>query len=285
MTVRQAVLGGVKQLGTKVETPFLDAVILLSTASGWSKEKILASFPEQLPAKVEEMFEELLVERMTGTPVSYIRGTREFYSLEFTVGPGTLVPRPETEILVDAVVKLAQVHPDVRSLHDACTGSGCIGISIKHSIPALSVSASDISPKAAEYFKKNCAALLKEEIPFVESYLLKSVNGRYDVITANPPYLTSETWEKMNQKRWPEPAVALDGGPDGLKYYRELIPMSVLRLRPGGLLFLEADPSQFEAIEKMLVQNGFHTAILYKDLADRNRVIRGCLGTGSEWKT
>jgi len=284
MTVRQAVLGGVKQLEARVETPFLDAVILFSSASGWSKERVLASYPEEISEQLEETYKKMLAQRMDGTPVSYIRGKKEFYSLEFSVGPGVLVPRPETEILVDAVINLADKNPGIRSVHDTCTGSGCVAISIKNANPDLTVSASDISPVAASFFKDNCSALLGEEIPFFESDLLASVNGAFDVITANPPYITSDQYAKMVRDHWPEPAIALDGGVDGLEFYRKLIPMSASRLTQNGFLLLEADSSQFEAIRKMFVQNGFQTTILYKDLTGRNRVICGNLGTGSEWK-
>jgi release factor glutamine methyltransferase len=284
MTVRQAVVNGVKRLETNVETPFLDAVVLLASAAGWSKERVLASYPDDISGKIEDSFEQMLCLRMEGRPVSYIRGKKEFYSLEFLVGPGVLVPRPETEILVDAVVDLVVENPAISTVHDTCTGSGCVGISIKHKIPTLNVSVSDISPEALSYFKSNCETLLGEELPNIESDLLTSVTGAFDVITANPPYLTSETYDAMVRNRWPEPALALDGGPDGLEAYRKLIPMSVPHLNPGGVLLLEADPSQFMAIEKMLVQNGFHTTIIYRDLAGRERAIRGSLGTGSTWK-
>ncbi len=284
MTVRQAVIKGVKRLEAKAETPYLDAVVLLSSATGWSKERVLASYPDEISGQAKESYDRLLGLRLEGRPISYIRGKKEFYSLEFSVGPGVLVPRPETEILVDAVINLVDENPAIRTVHDACTGSGCVAISIKHKIPDLTVSASDVSPKALAYFTSNCTALLGEELPYVESDLLTSVNGVFDVITANPPYLTSEVYNAMAKNRWPEPSLALDGGLDGLRFYRDLIPMSARQLKPGGFLLLEADPSQFRAIEKLLVQNGFHTTIIYKDLAGRERAIRGSSGPGSTWK-
>ena len=284
MTVRQAVIKGVRCLEANVETPFLDAVVLLAGAAGWSKERILASYPDDISGQTEDSYAKLLRLRMEGRPVAYIRGKKEFYSLDFSVGPGVLVPRPETEILVDAVVDLVSENPAIRSVHDACTGSGCVGISIKHEVPYLNVSASEASPEALSYFKNNCWNLLGEELSIIKSDLLTSVTGIFDVITANPPYLTSATYDALAKNSWPEPALALDGGPDGLAVYRKLIPMSVARLKPGGALFLEADPSQFNALKKMLVQSGFHTTIIYRDLAGRERAIRGNLGTRSTWK-
>ncbi len=284
MTVRQAVQKGTKRLETKVETPYLDAVILLSYAAGWSKEHVLASYPDEVSGEIVDSFDKLLRLRTEGIPVSYIRGKKEFYSLEFSVGPGVLVPRPETEVLVDAVIELADNNPAIRSVHDVCTGSGCVGISIKRERPNLEVSVSDVSPEALSYFKRNCAVLLGEELPSFESDFLTSVEGIFDVITANPPYLTRKACDAMTRNNWPEPMLALDGGPDGLSCYRKLIPMSVKRLKPGGFLFLEADPSQFTTIENLLVQSGFHTAIIYRDLAGTERVIRGSLANENSWK-
>ncbi len=284
MTVRQTLVDGAKRL-EGVRTPFLDALVLLSHAAGYSKEKLIASYPDEIPNGIREDFCRFIDKRLGGTPVSYIREKKEFYGLEFNVGTGVLVPRPETEILVEAVIGLARENPAIQLIHDACAGSGCIGISIKHEMPHLEVSASDMSAEALSYFKHNSLAILGEEIPNRQSDLLLSVSGKFDVITANPPYLTSEEWERMADNGWPEPRIALDGGGDGLKYYTEIIPQSVPRLKNGGFLVLEADPSQFGPIKKMLMQNGFHTTIIYKDLAGRDRAISAQLQTGETWKT
>lgn len=273
MTIRQAVTDGAKRL-PHAQTPLLDAIVLLSLAAGFSKEQLLASYPEQLTDDVSVRYEKLLDLRRKGMPVSYIRKKKEFYSLEFSVGPGVLVPRPETEILVDVVIDLIGKHPAAWKVHDACTGSGCVAISIKHELPAADISVSDISEDALIYFKHNSMTILGEELPSTRSDLLAAVSGVFDVIVANPPYLTSERWAQMAAEGWPEPALALDGGPDGLEPYKKLIPQSSAHLRPGGYLLLEADPPQFVTIQKLLVQNGFHNAIIYTDLAGRQRAIR-----------
>jgi len=273
MTVRQVLQEGAKLL-EGVETPFLDALILLSHASGHSKEKLLASYPEEVSADAARDFRHCIGRRLKGIPVSYIRGKKEFYGLEFAVGPGVLVPRPETETLVEAVLGLVRESSGVKSVHDACTGTGCVAITIKHEMPGLEVTASDVSAEALSYFGRNSRELLREELPNQVSDLLSSVSGIFDVITANPPYVTTSSWKTMADRGWPEPSIALDGGPDGVNYYKDIIPQSVSRLRGGGSLFLEADPSQFVTIEKILMQNGFHTTIIYRDLAGRERVIR-----------
>jgi release factor glutamine methyltransferase len=285
MTVRQAVTEGAKRLSETAETPFLDAVLLLSSAAGKSKEQILASYPEPLGDDVAVRYDAFLTLRLEGNPVSYIRGKKEFYGLEFEVGPGVLVPRPETETLVDAAFSLVNDIPSIRRVHDCCTGSGCVAITLKHKIPDLDISASDLSEQALAYFSKNCRALLSRELPLYKSDLLAGVTGDFDVIVANPPYLTSGAYRKMQENGWPEPELALDGGEDGLSSFRKLIPMSTSRLNRGGYLLLEAEPSLFPAIEKLLVQNNFHTTIIYKDLSGRDRVVCGGPLTGGTWKT
>ncbi len=273
MTIRQAVFEGVKQL-ENLETPFLDAVVLLSQVTGYSKEKLLASYPEEIPGETAGRYYKLLDLRLNGYPVSYIRQEKEFYSLEFSVGPGVLVPRPETEVLVDAVIDFARQNRNVKRVHDACTGSGCVAISIKHELPYLEVSASDISKEALSYFRHNSRNILGKELEYKRSDLLAEIHGLFDVIVANPPYLRSEQWAEMAGRKWPEPEIALNGGHDGLERYEDLIRQSAARLRPGGSLLLEADPSQFQSIQKLLLQNGFRNTILYIDLAGRERVIR-----------
>jgi release factor glutamine methyltransferase len=273
MTVRQAVFEGAKWLRS-VETPLLDAIVLLSHAAGWSKERLLASYPEEISGEVSRSFQRFIELRLEGLPVSYIRQKKEFYSLDFCVGPGVLVPRPETELLVDAVVELARGRAGSSRVHDAFTGTGCVAIAIKNELPELEVSASDISTEALSYFRRNSLKLLDRELSNTQSDLLGNVTGVFDMITANPPYLTSDAWAAMASNGWPEPAKALDGGIDGLTVYREFIPQCASHLESGGILFLEADPSQFDAIRKLLMQSGFHNAIIYTDLAGRERVIR-----------
>jgi release factor glutamine methyltransferase len=273
MTIRQAVFDGAKRLQT-VETPLLDAIVLLSHVMGFSKEQLFASYADEISSEVSERFVGLIEKRLCGFPVSYIRRTKEFYSLEFAVGPGVLVPRPETETLVDAVIEISRSSPGIRRLHDACTGSGCVAISIKHQLPELDISASDISEEALEYFRHNSENVLGEVLQHTQSDLLNEVTGIFDVLVANPPYLTSDRWASMASAGWPEPAVALDGGADGLALYRDLIPQCARHLRPGGYLLLEADPEQCKTLHFLLVQNGFHNTIIYTDLSDRDRVIR-----------
>ena len=278
MTVRQALLDGSKPLGACSETPFLDSFLLLGHATGLPKEKLLASYDQEITNESYALFESSVEKRISGVPIAYILGTKEFYGLTYSVDSRVLVPRADTETLVDAVLNLCETETRIASLHDCCTGSGCLAISIKKNLPHLTVSASDICGEALSVFRKNCIAILNSELPNTISSYLADVTGVFDIIIANPPYLTTADVDAKVREGWREPSVSLDGGNDGLDPYRQLIPQSIKKLQNGGYLLLEADPGQMPEIEKMYVQSGFQHIILYEDLARRKRVIQGKYG-------
>ncbi len=276
ITVHTALKRGQSKLYyAEVETPLLDATVLLSEALGLSKEQLL-SRPE---APIEEegwrRFEEFLDRRCRGIPVSYIRRRKEFFSLEFYVDERVLVPRPDTEALVEEALRLVDRLPEARLVHDACTGSGCVAIALQHSRPGLLVSASDLRPGAEEVFRLNCRRLLGRELPFHRSDLLKQVTGPYDLITANPPYLPDGEVQDMQKAGWPEPREALAGGPDGTSCLSALIRQAPAKLASRGWLLLEADPSQAAFVGQRLQLAGFLEVEAVPDLGGRPRVIRG----------
>lgn len=281
ITVQAALRRGQSTLFfAEVETPLLDATVLLGEALGLSKEQLLAR-PE---APVEEAgyrrFQEFLDRRCRGIPVSYIRRKKEFFSLEFYVDERVLVPRPDTEVLVEEALRLLDRrrdggHREALLVHDACTGSGCVAIALQHSRPELLVSASDFSAGAEEVFRLNCRRLLDRELPFQRSDLLKQVAGPYDLITANPPYLRDREVEDMRKVGWPEPREALAGGPEGTALLAGLIRQAPARLAPRGFLLLEADPAQAAFARQRLLAVGFLEVEVVPDLGGRPRVIRG----------
>jgi release factor glutamine methyltransferase len=281
ITVQAALQRGQSTLFyAEVETPLLDAMVLLGEALGWSKEQLLAR-PE---APVEEegyrRYQDFLDRRCRGIPVSYIRRKKEFFSLEFYVDERVLAPRPDTEVLVEeALRRLERCRGDPGRggllAHDACTGSGCVAIALQHTRPDVLVSASDLSPGAEEVFRLNCRRLLGRELPFHRSDLLKQLAGPYDLITANPPYLRDREVEDMGKVGWPEPREALAGGPDGTALLASLIRQAPARLAARGWLLLEADPHQAGFVRQRLLLAGFVDVELVPDLAGRPRVIRG----------
>jgi release factor glutamine methyltransferase len=278
VTIRQA-LGeayGVLTAGG-VDTPVLDATILLSYALGVTKERLVADLPETVGPDVYAAFRRFLALRLQGIPVSYIRRRKEFYGLEFLVDERVLVPRPDTEALVEAAIE--QAGADVAgaaaaaTLHDTCTGSGCVAIACAFTLPDLAVSVSDVSPAALEVCAANSRALLGRELPAVRSDLLSGVSGRFDLITANPPYLTDLEMEGMRDRRWPEPELALAGGPDGTAVSRRLAAEARAHLAPGGSLLMEMAPPQAGALWEELERLGYEGIRVYRDLAGRDRVL------------
>lgn len=282
MTVRSLLTRGYDTLFyAEVQTPLLDAVVLLAHAMQVAKEKLLASLPDEAAPEVEERFRGFIDLRCAGVPVSYIRRVKEFYGLEFYVDERVLVPRPDTEVLVEKVLQVVRADPRLRRVHDACTGSGCIAICLKHSAPELEMSASDISASALEVAAMNAERILGFPLPSFASDLLDSVPGSFDLIASNPPYLRDDEVEGLRKLGWREPELALAGGRDGTALAQRLIRAAPARLRPGGWLMLEAAPQQITKLFALMDQAGFHTIDVEKDLAGSSRVIAGRLPGGS----
>ena len=276
MTVGGALNQGKERLFyAEVDTPLLDATILLSEALETSKERLLASLPDPLDPHHWQLYCGLLDLRCSGQPVSYIRRKKEFFSLEYYVDTRVLIPRPDTEVLVEEALRLLEADPLIQRVHDACTGCGCVAIAVKHSFPTVEVSASDISADALRVAAKNARRILpNERVRLRRSDLLARVPGRYDLITANPPYLTDGEVENMRKIGWPEPALALRGGVDGTDLLRLLIRQAPRKLRAGGALLLEAAPAQMNLLSGELSEQGFREITTIADLAGRDRVIR-----------
>jgi release factor glutamine methyltransferase len=283
MTFRSLLAQGTSAMTlAEVDTPVLDALVLLAHAAGTTKENLLARLPEEAPAGAESVYASALDRRAAGIPVSYIRGTKEFFGLEFSVDGRVLVPRPDTETLVEAALGLVDADPRLVRLHDACTGSGCVAIALQNERPGLAVSASDISAGAGEVLAANALRILGRQIPFQLSDLLAAVAGPFDIITANPPYLGAAEVDAMATAGWPEPALALRGGQEGTELAARLVAEAPGRLAPGGWLALEAAPGQFEALDLAMAGAGFRDTRVLRDLAGRERVILGRLHPSGE---
>lgn len=265
-------------LAAASESPFLDAVLLLGHVLALPREKVLAGYPEPLPPTAASRFLELVSARAGGDQIAYLTGHREFRGLDFLVTRDVLIPRPDTETLVDAAREWQETCR-FKSLHDLCTGSGCIAVALKHELPACRVTASDISPEAVGIAEKNRDRLLppETELPVFESDLLESVAAGVEMIVSNPPYLTGAEMAQKSAEAWPEPFLALDGGADGLDLIRKVIPQAELRLKQGGALLLEAGSEQSAPIEELFRRRGWKNVTVWADLAGRHRV------TGARW--
>jgi release factor glutamine methyltransferase len=276
MTVKEAFhAANVRLQKAGADTPYLDSLVILSFVLNTTKEQTYMQFDSILSQDSYYRFNTLLHERERGVPVSYIRRKKEFWGLDFYVDPRVLVPRPDTETVVEAVSNLLKNDRSLNRLHDACTGSGCIAIAVAASHPEVDVSASDISPEALEVCNMNAQNILGRKIPVYKSNLLDSVPGEYDIITANPPYLTSSEAILMKSGGTPEPVSALDGGIDGLKIIRRLLETSLESLRSDGYLIIEAADWQTPEIEKLYRQYEYTRTRIVRDLAGKRRVVMG----------
>ncbi|MDC7232036.1 MAG: peptide chain release factor N(5)-glutamine methyltransferase [Spirochaetales bacterium] len=275
ISIREALIRGSRLL-TDSESPWLDACLLLGKELGWSREKLLASYPDVLDQKVYADYMELIEKRSQGYPVAYITGNKEFFGRDFHVREGILCPRPDTEILIEEALKHIEKRR-YRRVHDLCTGSGCIGLTLALENPELSVSVSDISPVSRDVFEINRKNLGADTVPFTLTSLFEGLSGSLDLIVTNPPYLTtSETEERMDSS-WKEPELALDGGNDGLDLIRTIIREAPALLTIEGMLMIEADPRQMEAMASLMEAAGFCRIERVRDLAGDERVILGSL--------
>jgi release factor glutamine methyltransferase len=259
------------------DTPRLDAIVLLAADIRRDKAFVFAHGEEELAPEQEAGYENMLAQRLSGRPVSYILGRKEFYGLEFFVDERTLVPRPDTETLVDTALEILRREPEISRIHDVCTGTGCIPIAIARDPGGggKEISASDISARALEVFRLNCENILGRPLAHTQSDLLSGAGGPFGMITANPPYIKSADWRRMADSGWPEPELALDGGEDGLDLIRRLIEEAESSLAGDGLLVMEASPEQADTIFRILEKRGWRDRRAARDLAGRERVIVG----------
>jgi release factor glutamine methyltransferase len=286
LSIREILAEGISRLkSANLESPSLDASLLLAEALGVTRERLAAAGPEPAPEEARLRFGLFIGRRLSGECVAYILGRKEFRGLDFTVGPAVLVPRPDTETLVEAALdRLARLSPQAPGLRilDLCTGSGAVAISLKRERPDLEVWAADISAEALAVARSNAARLLPAEgqeppIRFARGNLFDALEAppAFSLITANPPYVPSAEIEGLAPEVKKEPRLALDGGADGLDIIRNIAAEAPRRLCPGGCLLLEADPRQMPAVAALLEARGFRDIQTRRDLSGRQRVIGG----------
>jgi len=259
MTLREALTRATRQLDASPDLcvgAARDAALLLRHVLGISHAAQLAEPERELTPAQQAAFDAMVLRRLANEPIQYITGEQEFYGLALGVTPAVLIPRPETEQLVEAVLAELDSTQPLRIL-DVGTGSGAIAIALAHHLPRAHVTAVDLSSAALEVAASNAARHgLADRIRFVASDLLDALlpdELRFDVIASNPPYVPAADRASLHpQVRDYEPAAALFAGPDGLDIYRRLIPQARAALRPNGLLALEIGQGQREAIASLL---------------------------------
>lgn len=251
--------------------------LLLMEACGLSRVALFTRGEEKISFEEEEKYKSYLSQREKNRPLQYILGQCEFMGLPFSVGEGTLIPRSDTEILVEAVLEVSK-QDKIKKIIDVGTGSGCIPICLAHygNMEGFGV---DISPKALEYARKN-GVQNQVGIQWLESDLFSQVpcgwKETFDAIVSNPPYIAEDVIPHlMPEVRDFEPGNALDGGKDGLNFYRRIINESPQWLRDGGWLFFEIGYDQGQGVLSMMKDAGFHRCALKQDLAGLDRVVFG----------
>jgi len=257
-----------------IESPRLEARLLLAQATGLTQLDVVAG-----PAVVDNAalsdFERLLARRIAREPLAYIIGRREFWSLDFAVGTGVLIPRPETETLIEAALRLYPDRDERLRVLDLGTGSGCLLLAFLSERPNATGIGVDISPAALAFAQRNADRLkLSDRARFVLDDWGRSLDATFDVVLANPPYVRKGDLVGLAPDiAFHEPAMALDGGEHGLDAYRALADTVLRRLADKGRLFLEIGEGQAEAVTKLFQSKGFVTEGTVNDLA---RIIR-CL--------
>lgn len=273
-TLRSWLQSASAQLDPISESAALDVQVLLAHFLKKTRSWIHAHPETQIDIPTETALTEALSQLLNGFPLPYLIGHWEFYGLDFLVTPDVLIPRPETELLMETALDWLNIHPQRRSAADIGTGSGCIAIALAKHCPDLTLTAVDISPAALRIAAQNAAAnAVQEQIAFVQGNLTQPLDDQYDLICSNPPYIPSYKLPGLAVAK-NEPALALDGGPKGLDAIRSLLTDIPRVLAPGGLALIEIESGQGEAVldlaHELLPQ--YHALVL-NDLAGLPRLL------------
>ena len=249
----------------------LDARLLLEYVCKTDRNTLLAHPERAVSEEERDKFLALIARREKREPLQYITGEREFMGLNFETSPETLIPRQDTECLVEEAMK--ELHDGMEIL-DLCCGTGCILLSLLNYSNDCKGFGVDINEQAVDLARKN-AQNLGIEARFAVSDLFEAVNGKYDLITSNPPYIPTQVIETLDPEvKSYEPMAALDGGEDGLTFYRIIVAEAKDYLKRGGMIFFEIGYDQGEAVSKLLTESGYKYVEVIKDLAGLDRVVK-----------
>ena len=280
LTVLEALNGASDYLQNKgIKSSRLNAELLLSHILNCKRLELYLSFDRPLQKSEIDSYRELLKRRSTFEPLQYIIGKVEFYGLEFEVNQSVLIPRPETELLVEAVIE--SVAKDERiNILDIGSGSGNISIALAKNIPSCTVVGIDISEEAIETSTRNAKLNgVESQLMFVKKNILNGIEineNSFDVVVSNPPYVSVADFVNLDPElRLYEPQIALTDESDGLSFYRNISVLSRSLLKNNGKLFFEIGAGQSDAVKKILIDSDYKNIVIIKDYSDIERVIIG----------
>ena len=273
MTIKQAILQAEQAFqDAGVPDPRIDAELILCHLTGLNRMSMLMQAQNTLTSEQEQRFSSLLLSRTQRKPLQYLLGTQVFYGLDFNVDSRVLIPRQETETLCEWGIAHLRRLPHPRAL-DLCTGSGAIAVTLRHFCPHAAVTAADLSADALQVAASN-ALLNQTEVRFVQGDLWQPVDGEmFDLILSNPPYIPTLDCDTLQQEVMQEPRMALDGGADGLDFYRRIADGALPHLVPGGLIAVEVGIGEAQDVSGLFSAAGLTDVQIINDLYGVERIV------------
>ena len=247
--------------------------------TGLNSQEQLLNYKKELTDNEENKVKDILFKRINGYPLQYILGKWTFMGRDFSLGEGVLIPRDDTEVVVLSVIPYLEQNKNLRII-DLCSGSGIIAVTLKCMFPKCEVHALELSEKAMPYLKRNIESLAPDVILHQGdlNLLCECFKDNYfDLVISNPPYIQSEVIPTLQTEVKREPKMALDGGTDGLDFYRCITQKWSNKLKPGGMMAFELGEGQFDMVKAMMKEKGFENISEYKDLGNIQRAINGTL--------
>lgn len=276
MTIQQILNNGVEKINSnKIENPLLKARVLLAYALNVKKEYLVIHSNDEIDEENVKRYNQYIEQLINHKPLQYITKHQEFMKLDFYVDENVLIPRADTEILVEEVINMCGNSVEKKyDILDLCAGSGAIGISIAKYVKNSNVTEVDISDDALNVAKKNTRINKVENVEFIKSNMFEELNGKFDIIVSNPPYIKKNIIKELDKEVQNEPLIALDGGEDGLDFYRIIVNEAYKFLKEDGMLFLEIGYDQKEDVIKLLNESRKYKDIYSKkDLFDNDRIV------------
>ena len=280
MNIKEAIKLGVDELNkNNIDEANLKVKMLLSYILDKPKEYLIINAEERIIKSNEKKFIKGIGKLKRNVPIQYVIHKQEFMGYEFYVDENVLIPQPDTEVLVEEVIKIAKefikMHKEGKEIEilDLCTGSGAIGISLSKILGEDAfVTVSDISEEILDIVEINCRKNIAN-LRMVPSDLFDNIYGKFDIIVSNPPYIETDVIKTLSKEVQNEPVFALDGGQDGLDFYRRIIKDAKNFLREKGFLALEIGYNQRESVEKLLKENNYKNIYSKKDLGGNDRIV------------